>query len=152
MASSQNGAFHAGAKGQCQAFLRLLSCALGSALFKKFGSKAPRQEIVKQSEKTRFCKLLSGNLGSCTSFSLAVPPVSAPIALHGTRALTRPEHTHLVLTHTHEASAAKREVVFQSQQPKTSLKLTFSLKKKKNTTHPELTLEAFPNRAHTHQT
>lgn len=97
VASSQNGAFHAGAKGQCQAFLRLVSCALGSALFKKLGSKAPRQEIFKQSEKPGSCELLSGNSGSCTSFSLAVPPVSAPIAPHGTRALTHPEHTHLVL-------------------------------------------------------
>lgn len=131
MASSQNGAFHAGAKGQCQAFLRLLSCALGSALFKKLASKTPRQVILKRSEKPGFCELLSGNLGSFTSFSLAVPPISAPIALHGTRALTCPEHTHLVLTHTHKVSAAKREVGFHSQQSRTSLKLTFSLKKKK---------------------
>lgn len=56
VASSQNGAFHAGAKGQCQAFLCLVSCALGSALFKELGSKAPRQEIFKQSENPGFLR------------------------------------------------------------------------------------------------
>lgn len=118
VASSQNGAFHAGAKGQCQAFLCLLSCALGSALFKKLASKAPRQEIFKQSEKPGFCELLSGNLGSCTSFSLAVPPVSAPIALHGTRAFTQPEHTPCApakITHTRSQGICSQEKSGYSQ-------------------------------------